>query len=56
MQDPVLFWNAVALEANRLDHTDGIQPKTDGMQPENQKDLNNVGGKFWILGLKTEGC
>ena len=37
MQDPVLFWNAVALEANRLDHTDGIQPKTDGMQPENQK-------------------
>ncbi len=25
------------------------------VQPENEKDLDNVGGKFWILGLKTEG-
>jgi vanadium chloroperoxidase len=30
MQDPILFWNDVALEANRLDHTGG-------MQAENQK-------------------
>ena len=25
------------------------------VQPETEKDLDNVGGKFWILGLKTEG-
>jgi hypothetical protein len=25
------------------------------IQPETEKDLDNVGGKFWILGLKTEG-
>ncbi|MBO0933952.1 glycosyl hydrolase family 28-related protein [Fibrella aquatilis] len=25
------------------------------VQPENEKDLDNNGGKFWILGLKTEG-
>ena len=30
MQDPILFWNDVALEANRLDHTGA-------MQAENQK-------------------
>jgi Pectate lyase superfamily protein len=25
------------------------------VQPESEKDLDNAGGKFWILGLKTEG-
>lgn len=25
MEDPILFWNAVALEANRLDHTGGME-------------------------------
>jgi Pectate lyase superfamily protein/MBG domain (YGX type)/SprB repeat len=25
------------------------------VQPENEKDIDNIGGKFWILGLKTEG-
>ena len=25
------------------------------VQPENEKDLENSGGRFWILGLKTEG-
>jgi hypothetical protein len=25
------------------------------VQPETEKDLDNAGGKFWILGLKTEG-
>jgi Pectate lyase superfamily protein len=25
------------------------------VQPETEKDLDNIGGKFWILGLKTEG-
>ncbi len=25
------------------------------VQPENERDMNNAGGKFWILGLKTEG-
>lgn len=25
MQDPILFWNNVALEANRLDHTGAME-------------------------------
>ena len=25
MEDPILFWNEVALEANRLDHTGGME-------------------------------
>ncbi len=25
------------------------------VQPETERDMNNAGGKFWILGLKTEG-
>ena len=30
MQDPILFWNEVAMEANRLDHTGA-------MEAENQR-------------------